>query len=190
MQSKFTILFVIIALFSLSKANPKCLRQLQELEGTLTDLNYATQDQDIFGVSLGLKSVVKAAKPLKEACAEETFDFLAEREYEWIQGCQEGFGILGEILNEMSTEGGVLQGVLELEKFERVFQQTCFYTDDYMIMRLLDEAQIDMMGDLEDLIQGLLQDKERLVRELLAEIQGFEVESEKMEKAFLVSLTA
>ncbi len=78
---------ILLSLGSLSSAvHSECATRLLEIQEPLLDLYYSTQDQDLQGVALSYKDILKAAKPISEACGEGPAELRDEAEIGWIQG--------------------------------------------------------------------------------------------------------
>jgi len=126
---------ILISLASLSFAvHPECAVKLLDIQETLLDLYYSTQDQDLGGVALSYKSISKGADTISLACAEEPSKLRDEEETGWIQGCQESFGFLRDITHQADDSlEATLLAVRELERFYPMFQGACRYADDDLL---------------------------------------------------------
>jgi len=146
----------------------ECADKLRDLQEILLDLHYSTHDQDIFGVSLSLKSISKSAKLISLGCGEDSINIEGKEEYGWIQGCQEGFEFLRDITSEIGSLEDSLLAVKELERFYPVFKGTCLYADDYLLVEDLcfNDYDVDCeKRNVKGMIQELLDDEEALTRE-------------------------
>ncbi len=185
MNTKSTILFALIAisLLSFSSAkNAECAQKLHSLQNNVTNLQYYAQDQDILGVFSTLRLISKEKNYIAEVCQEEVFDFLEERDYSSVQGCQESFATIEDLTYETENDEESLKTVRELGKFYPVFLQSCFYADDYLLMNMPEEVHDEVMEAFKELAQELLDEEDRLMREIIDDMSSFE--SQKKE-AFL-----
>jgi len=173
MNTKITILFAVVflSLLVLSCAmNSECARKVHSFKGSLESLQYYAQDQDILGVFSTLRSISKAKNNINEACKDEVFE---ERDYSLVQGCQESFAIIEDLTYETEDDEESLRTVRELGKFYPVFLQSCFYADDYLLVNISDEIHREGMEALQELAQELLDEEDRLMKEILAEFNSF-----------------
>jgi len=191
MNTKFAIyLTIFLSLFILAHSmNPECADHIEKLYETLDELQYATYDQDILGVFRSLRLISKARNSIFNACGEEPSDFTNEGEFDMVQGCQESFEIVGDILDGITIEEESLKAIGKLERFYPFFQQTCLYADDYLVMSLSEEGNDEVMEALEELMQELLDQENRLVNEILSDIDDVKGKKLKGKVGLLLSVT-
>jgi len=188
MNTKFAIyLTILLSLFIIAQSiNPNCAEHAQNLVETLNELEYATYDQDVLGVFRNLRLISKAKN---SACGNEISDLIDQREFDMVQGCQESFEIVGDILDGITSEEESLKAIGKLERFYPFFQQTCLYADDYLVMSPSEEDNDEVMEALEELMQELLDQENRLVNEILSDIDDVKGKKLKEKVGFLLSVT-
>jgi len=175
MQTKIIFFTVLFALFTgFSALSQDCIHKIQSIEGSLMDLHYFAQDQEILSVFLTLKSLLKVNKSLTDICYEESAYKIDKNgeENQWIQGCQEGFKMLRNITSTIDSNEEKLQALRKLTDFYPVFENTCLYADDYLLLEILEGNDSERGDIIKGMIREFLDEEDRFVNEIVEELEA------------------